>query len=480
MSKPTNKPEAWWAADPSVDHLADEFRTPLGVVKELVALVRVGQAGSLNGRQSEYLGMAADRIDEMLDATKMASGAFTVWRRKSTARKIVAAAAGSLQRKAARENVALEISLDANLPEVFCDLEMIGRAVVKLVGCAIASSSEGGRVALRARSDEEASGVLFSVEPMGQCNDSAKEIPDRLGSELSAVRELVRLNFGEMGVRSRGESGTTFSLTIPRWNLRELADRFIGGLDRRRQRRASAALAAIELQPSPKPEIAQLVDEFLQRVFRSTDLVLPVSPAKWLVAAVCGERETGAVFRRVENAWAEIAGNRPGEALPKIGFRTRGVWDLETRTDEFTDRFYAELAELKGAERKPEVPRVLVVEDDRELLEGLKLRLHAAGYDVLTATDGRSAIDSAIEHHPSAILMDNYMPGMDGIRAMGRLGELPDTKDIPIIMISASVRDQQKALRQGARFFLQKPCSTKAIVAALDDVIKEPARASAE
>jgi CheY-like chemotaxis protein len=473
----TTKPEPPGAVEPSVEDLANEFRTALRSVKELVALVHTGRAGRLNARQSEYLGMAADRIDEMLDAAGLVSGRLAVWRRKTTPRTILDAAGASLRRKAVTRNVALEISLDANLPPLFCDPEITGRAIVRLAGCAIVSSTPGSRVALRAQADEERSGVLFSVEPIDHGNDSAGEISARFASELLAARDLARLSFGEVGVECRAESGTAFSLTIPRLKWRELADRFIADLDRRRQRPSSVALAVAELKPSPAPATADLADEFLQRVFRWTDLVLPVSPAKWLVAAVCAERETVAVFRRVENAWAEIAENRPGEPLPKIGFCTRGVWDLEAGMGEFSESFHVE---LERVQQRPQAPRILVVEDDRELLQGLELRLHAAGYDVITATDGRSAIDSAIEHHPHAILMDNYMPGMDGLKAMGHLGELPDTKDIPIIMLSASVRDQQKALRQGARFFLQKPCSATTIVAALDDLIKEPARASAK
>ncbi|MEE8452148.1 MAG: response regulator [Thermoguttaceae bacterium] len=116
-------------------------------------------------------------------------------------------------------------------------------------------------------------------------------------------------------------------------------------------------------------------------------------------------------------------------------------------------------------------PRVLVVDDDREMLCGLDIRLTANGFEVFTATNGRTGVDSAIKNHPDAILMDNYMPVMDGLEALSRLHTNRETTDIPVIMLSASLRDQHKALEQGARFFLQKPCDAVTVVAALNEVI---------
>jgi CheY-like chemotaxis protein len=120
--------------------------------------------------------------------------------------------------------------------------------------------------------------------------------------------------------------------------------------------------------------------------------------------------------------------------------------------------------------------RVLVVDDDRDLLLGMRVRLSAAGYDVVTAEDGPKALHTAHELKPAAILMDNYMPGMDGVDVLEQLHGDPETQSIPVIMLSASVRDQQKALQRGARYFLQKPCESATVVAALSDVVGEDGR----
>lgn len=132
--------------------------------------------------------------------------------------------------------------------------------------------------------------------------------------------------------------------------------------------------------------------------------------------------------------------------------------------------------ERDSGENHTRRPLVLVVDDDREMLRGLGLRLNAAGFNVLTAFDGRRAIEAAVKHRPDVILMDNYMPGMDGLEALNRLAEKPDTVGIPVIMLSASNRDQHRALEQGARFFLQKPCDPGTLLAALKEAIDRPTR----
>jgi CheY-like chemotaxis protein len=105
----------------------------------------------------------------------------------------------------------------------------------------------------------------------------------------------------------------------------------------------------------------------------------------------------------------------------------------------------------------PEQLTVLVVDDDCEIVMAATLRLRAAGYRAQTACDGESGVAAAAECHPDVILLDVRMPRKDGLTALGELKARRDTKDIPIVMLSASNVDQQAALDAGARFFLKKP-----------------------
>src|SRR5262249_20023816 len=101
--------------------------------------------------------------------------------------------------------------------------------------------------------------------------------------------------------------------------------------------------------------------------------------------------------------------------------------------------------------------RVLIVDDDHDIIQGADLRLRAAGYDTLTASDGEQGVAAAVNNTPDAILMDVRMPRLDGLGALAQLKQRAETRDIPVVVLSASLRDQRAALDAGARYFLTKP-----------------------
>jgi CheY-like chemotaxis protein len=111
--------------------------------------------------------------------------------------------------------------------------------------------------------------------------------------------------------------------------------------------------------------------------------------------------------------------------------------------------------------------QVLVVDDDRDIVAGVGIRLRAAGYKTFAAYDGQQGIAAAIRDEPDMILLDVRMPTMDGIAALRKLKEHPKTRDIPVVMLSASLVDHQAALDAGALYFVQKPYSPENLLAVL-------------
>jgi DNA-binding response OmpR family regulator len=117
---------------------------------------------------------------------------------------------------------------------------------------------------------------------------------------------------------------------------------------------------------------------------------------------------------------------------------------------------------------------ILVVDDEIELVRGISLWLNAAGFDTCVAHDADEAVATAQSRQPSAIILDVRMPGRDGLSALGDLKRMPGTTHIPVVMLSASLVDQQRALDAGARFFLSKPFEGKELVAAVAAAIDKP------
>lgn len=104
-------------------------------------------------------------------------------------------------------------------------------------------------------------------------------------------------------------------------------------------------------------------------------------------------------------------------------------------------------------------PKILVVDDDPDLVRALRLRLRANNYEVTTATDGYTAIASAQKDRPALIILDLGLPVGDGFVVLDRLQNIDALSGVPVIVLSA--RDPQvneeRALKAGAAAFFQKP-----------------------
>ena len=113
--------------------------------------------------------------------------------------------------------------------------------------------------------------------------------------------------------------------------------------------------------------------------------------------------------------------------------------------------------------------RVLVVDDDREILELTRMILKDAGYEVLTRSSGETALVEARRWEPELILLDINMPGGSGFAVMQRLRASARTAPVPIVAMSATADPvtAERALRGGAHAFLLKPLD----LAQLDELI---------
>ena len=107
----------------------------------------------------------------------------------------------------------------------------------------------------------------------------------------------------------------------------------------------------------------------------------------------------------------------------------------------------------------PEVPQILVVEDDSDLRKILRAILMREGYSVLTAGDGEEGLEVVEAHHPDLILLDVMMPKMDGRELCRRLKANVRTSQIPIIMLTAmsETNDRIGGLDLGANDYVTKP-----------------------
>ena len=109
--------------------------------------------------------------------------------------------------------------------------------------------------------------------------------------------------------------------------------------------------------------------------------------------------------------------------------------------------------------------KILVVEDERNIVDILTFNLQREGYDTLEALDGPTGLQLALEHNPDLMLLDLMLPGMDGFEVCRRLRE--QGSSIPILMLTAREEedDRVKGLELGADDYIVKPFKMREVIA---------------
>ena len=118
--------------------------------------------------------------------------------------------------------------------------------------------------------------------------------------------------------------------------------------------------------------------------------------------------------------------------------------------------------------------RILVVEDDPPCRRLLEFRLRSLGHESIFAEDGAKAVKAAIEEKPDIILLDIMIPVMDGFQVLQKLKLQKETKDIPVIMLTAKVleKDVVYGLETGAIDYVTKPFSFAELNARINRILK--------
>src|SRR6202000_1497119 len=119
--------------------------------------------------------------------------------------------------------------------------------------------------------------------------------------------------------------------------------------------------------------------------------------------------------------------------------------------------------------------KILVVDDDPDVRLALQLRLNANHYDVISAADGVASIAEARKHMPDLMILDLGLPAGDGFSVLERLKANEKLSSIPVIVLSGRDRvgNWDRAIKAGAKTFLQKPVANDKLLAVLRLILAE-------
>jgi DNA-binding response OmpR family regulator len=368
---------------------------------------------------------------------------------------------------------------------------------MNLVSNAYQYTPPGGIIIVSAREEGEFvqidvadTGIGIAPENQGKVFERFYRVDDPnvnefpgTGLGLAIVKSLVEMHDGRIWLQSEVGRGTTFSFTL---------------------RAVREALPAIETAPplavAPEPE----EDAEREPVFEANGNnrhVLVVEDDKD-IAELIGRHLVShgyqvSIAGRAKDALEKARANKPSLITLDIYLPDADGFELlqQLKNDPATNDIPVVIVSVMGDQReglrlgavdyltKPIDPvrlvasvnrvlqgpgKVLVVDDDRDTRDLLQTALEQRGFSVVLTSSGKRALTLARQEHPNLILLDLKLPGMDGYEVLRRLKSMPETAEIPVMVITGSLTDdelkQQKLLSLGAARFMTKPFSVDELV----------------
>jgi len=117
--------------------------------------------------------------------------------------------------------------------------------------------------------------------------------------------------------------------------------------------------------------------------------------------------------------------------------------------------------------------KILIADDDTEMLETLSSMLEREGYTVIKAENGLEAVELARKELPALVMLDIHMPKMDGLKACKEIKSDQVTRSVPVVMLTVegSINEIQQAISYGAKTYITKPSSRAEILKVVKSII---------
>ena len=493
----TKEVEADRAKSEFVSTVSHELRTPMTAIKGYTDLIHSGMVGEINENQKRFLGIIktnTDRltalINDLLDISRIETGRVRFEPVSTQLGDITKNVIDALAPNAENKQLTLTFSVEAGLPEIMADPDRLNQVFTNLIGNAINYTPDGGRINVDVYRVEDALRVDVRDSGIGIHAKDLPKVFERFyradhplvqesrgtGLGLPIVKMFVEMHGGRVWAQSQVGKGSTFTVLLPLPTLEQeegvptLASD-IGHLLEKRH----------ILIADDDPDIAELVKYHLEEIgYRVTavgrgksaleiarqqcpdliilDVLLPDMDGRAVLEALKTEPDTADIPVLVLTV---VVDDGTAFDLGAAGYLNKPI-DVES---------LCEAVRVALSRRG----RVLVVEDDVDTIEMMRIALRRVGYNVDVAADGYEALTMARRWRPQAIVLDLRLPGMDGYEALTHLKRSLNTQDIPIIVVSAHVADWEsegkRLTAMGVEGLLPKPFTVNQLVNQIDHVL---------
>jgi HAMP domain-containing protein/CheY-like chemotaxis protein/signal transduction histidine kinase len=420
-------------------NMSHELRTPLNSLLILAKLLSDNKERNLNAKQVEYAQTIfssgtdlLNLINDVLDLSKVEAGKLDVHATELPIADITEFVDRTFRPLAEQKGLAFKIDANTDVPPtIYTDGQRMHQVLKNLLSNGLKFTQEGsvtltirraekGRRFATRTLDAAPDVIAFAVTDTGigipkdkqqlifeafqQADGSTSRKFGGTGLGLSISREITRLLGGEIRVESAPGKGSTFTLFLP---------------------------ARYEPMGHARPS------EEPRRPVRTTARPMPEPPAA--------------------SAPREAGGNTAGNTAVMDPEQTQDQRAVRSAQQNLASPVGDDRAEIDPGDRS-----VLIVENDTNFARILLNMAREKDFKGIVALDGESAIELAHAYHPDAITLDIDLPGMDGWAVLDRLKHHPDTRHVPVHVISG-IAKRQRGLKAGAIAYLEKPVSKEAL-----------------
>jgi signal transduction histidine kinase/CheY-like chemotaxis protein len=463
-----------------VASMSHELRTPLNAIIGFSEVLLERMFGELNERQDDYLRdiwssgkHLLELLNDILDLSKIEAGQMVLNRSEFVVRESLEYCLSMVRERALNQRILLSLEVDPEVGLLDADRLRFRQVVLNLLSNAVKFTPEGGRVDVRASIRGQDLVVLVADTGVGVSAEDRERIFDSFqqgtrmsgqvegtGLGLTLSKRILELHGGRIWVKSGAGKGSTFGFAMP-----------AGAGDPALKSVPQAGLdSGITLEPAlgPRPTVVVVEDD--RRSFDLLRVYLEAAGAR-VVSAGDGEEGLDTV-RRLSPAgvvldimlpgidgWDVLARLKADPGTAAIPVIVVSMLDERGRGFALGAAEYLVkpvgkeqlLAALYRAAAMPERKRTVVaIDDDPLAIELVRASLEPEGWTVLGAATGQEGLALIRERKPSAVLLDLLMPGMDGFEVVEALRADPDTKSIPVVILtSKSMTRQDKERLQG-------------------------------
>jgi signal transduction histidine kinase/CheY-like chemotaxis protein len=477
-----------------VSTVSHELRTPLTSIKGYVDLILDEEAGEINAIQREFLSIVKDNsdrlvelINDLLDISRIESGRIHLKVQPLQVSERIKGAVDTFRAVLEQAGRTITVDVPEDLPRAAGDPDRVGQVLINFISNAIKYSPEGGNVWVSAEADDDFvrvsvtdQGIGISEEDMAQLFTKFYRVDSKLTREiggtglgLSIVKSIIELLGGQVGCESAPGEGSTFWFTLPRASSDLVRMPTIEG---------PGGVGGTVLVVDQNPEVADLIETYLfKRGYdvlkahsseEAFDLAISESPAVITMDVMLEDGKGFELLKKLTNT--PMTSRIPVVVLSIIcdegrSQRMGASGYLEKPIDR--DKLASIIDDLVGSVASPVI---MVVDDDKRINDLLCTNLKSLGYAVIAAYDGREAMVAVRTKRPDMILLDLRMPIMDGYQVIEELKGNPETREIPVVIMTAYHLDESRAgVLDLAAAQISKPIDENKLVERIQALVTE-------